>query len=283
MRHTQDPWLYCSVVDSAYDVTRNKAFTSGLDHSVKIWDIAGDGSTMNLYGTWHHDGVVNLVKTSPHSAKIATASDVVRDAIRVYDLAQGLAPEQTPFVRYSGDKANEQSLEEIGEWAYYPATIQWGKASEVADHLLVGYSPRSFDVHKEIPEDKRDSGDLCLWNTVTGASIALSCKLNVFEVAWHPSQAIFFAGTSAGGVPERHARTQVRIFAKGADGGFHAIKSLDCPALDINEILVRPNSAVSSYVTASCTDGKTYVWDSAREEHPFLVLAHGSMLFAVLC
>jgi hypothetical protein len=37
----------------------------------------------------------------------------------------------------------------------------------------------------------------------------------------------------------------------------------------------RPNSLIESYVTASCTDGNTYVWDTAQGDDPIHVLGHG--------
>jgi hypothetical protein len=37
----------------------------------------------------------------------------------------------------------------------------------------------------------------------------------------------------------------------------------------------RPNSYSFSYITAGCTDGKTYVWDTARGDKPIHVLRHG--------
>lgn len=36
----------------------------------------------------------------------------------------------------------------------------------------------------------------------------------------------------------------------------------------------RPNSIVHCYVTASCTDGNTYVWDSALSDKPMHILSH---------
>ena len=40
--------------------------------------------------------------------------------------------------------------------------------------------------------------------------------------------------------------------------------------------LPRPNSAISCFITASCTDGTTYVWDTARGDNPFHALRHGN-------
>jgi len=37
----------------------------------------------------------------------------------------------------------------------------------------------------------------------------------------------------------------------------------------------RPNCYTYSYITAGCTDGKTYVWDTARGDRPIHILHHG--------
>jgi hypothetical protein len=50
----------------------------------------------------------------------------------------------------------------------------------------------------------------------------------------------------------------------------------ECPALDINDITFCPMN--SYYVTASCTNGVTYVWDYRRRDQVLLELPHGEPL-----
>ncbi|KAF7593159.1 hypothetical protein BBP40_011872 [Aspergillus hancockii] len=50
----------------------------------------------------------------------------------------------------------------------------------------------------------------------------------------------------------------------------------ECPALDINDVSFCPNH--SSYVTASCTDGITYVWDNRNPDTVLHKLQHGDPL-----
>jgi hypothetical protein len=47
------------------------------------------------------------------------------------------------------------------------------------------------------------------------------------------------------------------------------------PCLYIHLIVHRPNSSIQCYVTASCTDGNTYVWDTAQGDRPIHTLGHG--------
>ena len=47
----------------------------------------------------------------------------------------------------------------------------------------------------------------------------------------------------------------------------------NCPARDINDVTI-----ASRMVTASCTDGSTYVWDQRNPTKPLHILAHGKPL-----
>ncbi|KAI8955880.1 WD40 repeat-like protein [Xylaria longipes] len=277
---SQDPWLFTSVVSSDYDPSCDLAFTSSFDRTVKVWKPA-DGAMLAL-GTWEHDGRVNFVVTSKNSmGTVATAADVPTEAVRVYHLDRSNIS-SSRYDSYSCTRVHDEDYVPSDKWAYYPAAIRWGLAPSVKHLLLIGYSPRSpTGEEHEIPEDKRDTGELCLWDTVTRTQVRVSSAKtqNVFEVAWHPSRASFAAATSASKALERTdelCRTQVRIFEMNHETGqYGSIKTLDCAAIDINELSIMPNCLLYSYVAASCTDGKVYVWDTAGSDLPMCVLEHG--------
>ncbi|KAH6848380.1 hypothetical protein B0I37DRAFT_377485 [Chaetomium sp. MPI-CAGE-AT-0009] len=286
MRQSQDPWLYSSVVSSDYDEAHDRAFTCSFDRTVKIWKVEKSGLSMNLLGEWKHDGNVNFVAASKHeSGIVATAADVAADAVRIYNIdATNIS--RTPFRPHSCSRVTDERGNEVSteKWAYYPATMQWGLAPNVRHLLLVGYSPRSrTGDDSDIPELRRDSGELCLWDGVTGERwrVTSATTQNVFEVLWHPSQDSFIAATSPLGLDlEPSVRTQIRIFRPADKDEFGVkayspIKTLDCTAIDINELTIMPNSFSYCYVTAGCTDGNTYVWDTARGDKPIHVLRHG--------
>ncbi|KAL2160234.1 hypothetical protein VTH06DRAFT_1407 [Thermothelomyces fergusii] len=286
MRRSQDPWLYASVVSSDYDAAHDRAYTSSFDQTVKIWKAEPSGASMALVGEWRHDGNVNLVAVSKHeSGMVATAADVAADAVRVYDVDPADIS-RSRFRTYSCSRVTDEKGKEVSteKWAYYPATMQWGRAPNVRHLLLVGYSPRSrTGDDNDIPEDRRDSGELCLWDGITGERWRLTAATtqNVFEVLWHPTQDSFIAATSPLGLDlEPSVRTQIRVF-RPADRdqfgikAFSPIITLDCPAVDVNELTIMPNSFSFCYVTAGCTDGNTYVWDTALGDKPIHVLRHG--------
>lgn len=278
MRQSQDPWLYSSVVSSDYDETHCRAFTSSFDKTVKVWEVEDDGSAMKVTATWHHDGNVNFVCSAKDgSGRVATASDVPSQAVRVYTIDKDVRSSSYQAFSCSRTDANDSA-----KWAYYPATMQWGRAPGTEHLLAVGYSPRALsgDDH-DIPEDKRRTGEIALWDTILGRRVPIltASTANVFEILWHPDREGFIAATTRqglSGADNATTQTQIRLFHYDHDQGAYTEKqSLDCPARDINELTVMPNSAAQMYITAACTDGKVYVWDTALGDRPIHVLQHG--------
>jgi WD40 repeat protein len=299
MRQSQSPWLYSSVVYSDFSRENGWAYTASFDGTVKIWKVSEPGDSMKLLGSWQHDGNVNFVVVSKHE-KVATAADVSVNSVRVYEInpADVSASSYKTYGHRIGGADFE--LEETDKWAYFPATIHWGLADQSKHHLLVGYSPRSLSTDdNDIPEERRNTGAMRLWNTLTDAEVAMSASVvqNVFAVQWHPTRPVFVVATS---VPRQHPdhriQTQIRVFALSINSSelikfreehytiahnfslsefYTSQQILDCFSSDINELTIRPNSLFYSYITASTTDGKVYVYDTARGDLPIHVLEHG--------
>ncbi|KAI1278615.1 WD40 repeat-like protein [Xylaria sp. FL0933] len=283
---SQDPWLFTSVVSSDYDPCWDLAFTSSFDKTVKVWK-AENGSIV-VQGTWNHEGRVNFVVASKNgTGTIATAADVPTEAVRVYHPDHSNISD-SPYDSYSCTRVHDEDYVPSEKWAYYPAAIRWGLAANVNHLLLIGYSPRSPTGEDHlIPEDKRKSGELCLWDTrkKTQVKVNSAKTQNVFEVAWHPSRAAFAAATSASQALEKTdqtPRTQIRLFEVNKENQYSAIKTLDCAAVDINELAIIPNSVLYSYVAAGCTNGKVYVWDTSASDWPMCVLEHGDPIEELL-
>ncbi|KAF4777085.1 WD repeat domain-containing protein [Colletotrichum scovillei] len=285
MRESQSPWLYSSVVSSDYDRINNRAYTSSFDKTVKVWKVDDRGANMEALGTWEHAGNVNFVAVSKHeSGMVATAADVPTQAVRVYRVDNDNVS-RSPYQVYTGSRTWDEGNEETTatqKWAYFPATMQWGLAEGVQHLLLVGYSPRSLTGDdNDIPDEKLNTGEICLWNCLTGEKIKVltASTQNVFEVVWHPTLPSFIVATSpAGLMVDDETLTQIRIFRPSltpeGDTAFGEMQCLDCPAKDINELTIKPNSVLCSYVTAACTDGKVYVWDTSRGDKPIHALRH---------
>lgn len=287
MRRSQDPWLYASVVSADYDAEHGRAYTSSFDGTVKVWAVARDGSAMEAVATWQHGGNVNFVAAARDgSGRVASAADVPCDAVRVYTVRPDDVG-RSPYVALSCSRAAAGGGSGSGPgsgspgWAYFPAALQWGRAPAAAHLLLVGYSPRSLaNDDGDIPDDKRDTGEIVLWDAARGRRIPVltATTANVFEVAWHPSLPRFAVATSPCGLTTEHGvRTQVHLFEPDShDGAYREHQKLDCRAADINELAMQPNSLRHAYVAAGCTDGNVYVWDTAQGDAPVHVLRHGA-------
>lgn len=282
MRQSQDPWLYSSVVSSDYDPVHKRAYTSSFDRTVKVWRTDDSGKLMECLATWHHDGNVNFVVAAKDgSGRVASGADVPTRAVRIYTVDENNIT-ASPYNTISCTRTDAGDAE---KWAYYPATMQWGKGPACQHILAVGYSPRSIDGDdSQIPDDKHNSGEIMLWDANCACRIPLmtATAANVFEVVWHPVLERFIAATSPCGLNVEHgARTQVHIFQRDRERiepSYCEYQSLDCPASDINELTFMPNSLIHAYVTAACTDGKVYVWDTAHPSDPIHVLKHAQSL-----
>lgn len=280
MRTTQDPWMYEPVASTAHCDYSGLTFTASFDKTVKVWSLMEDGSSMILEGTWEHDNRVNFVATSKHHDRVATASESMTDAVRVY-LVDEDSISHSSYDSFCGNKASTQG-EEIRrreKWSYKPSTIQWG-ATEVTSHLLlVGWSPRSDSGDdSDIPEASRNTGELCVWNSGKGETVPINSThvQNVFEVLWHPTKSSFLAATSPSGTFDvDRTKTQIRLFGLNSIGtAFINTRTFDCPGSDINELTIMPTSIEDCYVTVSCTDSCTYVYDSKAGDQPIHVLQH---------
>ncbi|XDG03352.1 hypothetical protein ABKA04_002967 [Annulohypoxylon sp. FPYF3050] len=293
MRESQDPWLYTSVVSSDYDPRTGWLFTSSFDHTVKVWSPTKTHiSGITLVHKWQHEGRVNFVVTNKCDgiSKVATAADVPENAVRVYHPHSHQDIPGYDYTEFTCKRVHGEDYVPSDKWAYFPSAIRWGIEQSVNHLLLVGYSPRSFNGDdNDIPEEKQKTGELCLWDTNTNTEVKVNSAAtsNVFEVAWHPYRPSFAVATSASLSSEKieeHIRTQIRLFEPNETGQYGVVKTLDCPAIDINEIAIRPNSVLYSYIAAGCTDGKVYIWDSARSEDddPICVLKHGDPVEEIL-
>ena len=287
MRQSQEPWLYSSVVSSDYDPVHKRAYTSSFDKTVKVWKLNDENKVMELLATWYHQGVVNFVAAAKDgSGRVATAADTPSEAVRIYTVNPDNIADST-YQSFSCSRTRTSEFEAAGpqNWAYYPATMQWGIAPAAQHLLAVGYSPRSITSDDDdIPEDKQNTGEVTLWDANAGERIPVTTATaaNVFDITWHPNLERFVCATSPCGTTLKQGiQTLVHVFRRDRDHPEQAyceFQSLDCAASDINELTYMPYSLHGEYVTAACTDGKVYVWDTARLDDPIHVLTHGDSL-----
>ncbi|EFR01168.1 Rik1-associated factor 1 [Nannizzia gypsea CBS 118893] len=97
-------------------------------------------------------------------------------------------------------------------------------------------------------------------------------SLHISDIKWHPTKPMFIAGCST---PHSSTWTNARSIVRLYDPlrSKHEVSSFQCPALDINEVTFCPSD--DNYITSSCTDNITYVWDRRNPSSILHKLGHG--------
>ncbi|EAW14674.1 WD repeat protein [Aspergillus clavatus NRRL 1] len=153
-----------------------------------------------------------------------------------------------------------------------PTCLAWGTTGSTKNILLAGMSGRSGE------DEVVENGLLTAWHvgeaSVTKRQFQPSSQ-NIFDIKWHPSLPRFATASTVGqSQVSRNTQSVVRVFEPLMWKS--PMIEFECPALDINDITFCPYNL--HYVTASCTDGVTYVWDFRKHDQVLLKLCHGEPL-----
>ncbi|KAJ5722088.1 hypothetical protein N7488_000123 [Penicillium malachiteum] len=257
-----DDRLFTSVTDMQW--VGDQLYTASYDNTVKIWDVTA-GKHPSCLRTLKHDSKVVVMAVSKLNPNlIATGTD----GFGLWSSKQGRTHSyhKLEIVRASRQKAVD----------LVPTSLQWGNTAHTSDFLIGGMTEAGQPEYK-VPLH----GHLQLW--VIGESSVSPQKVspdsqNVFDIKWHPSERRFVAATAysqAMKLPYR-TKTVVQLYDY-VDGSFgvHS-QRFPCPAADINEVTFCPMN--TNYLTASCTDGRTYVWDVRKGDKTVHRLTHGEPL-----
>ncbi|KAL3459867.1 WD40-repeat-containing domain protein [Aspergillus heterothallicus] len=247
-----EPGLFMSV--SSVQWYGDTLYTSSYDRTVKLWDTSRRKAT--CFKTLEHGSQVIVMARSNFAENIlATGTNTI-----------GLW--NTEILQYTElELPRPRSKKDID---LIPTSISWGSNNAVGHFLLAGMS------------DKEDHGvaqhGLLAAFRVCESSIQQENfspnSQNVFDVAWHPVLPTFAAACTAGQQAPRGTRSVVNIYEPLRHN--RRVLDLDCPAQDMNEVVFCPLN--SNYISASCTDGVTYVWDQRNPDEVLHKLQHGAPL-----
>lgn len=262
---TDDPRLFTTV--SSTEWVGDRLYTASFDHTVKVWDTSRGVSCAQ---TLKHDAPVEVMSVSNHFPnRLATGT---RKGFRLWDLDSEGSFRNLDTVRGPAQKNVDLT----------PTNLKWG-TSDATKNLLVGgmvqpsEDPADFHVARY--------GHLALWKLEE--SFVNPIKLspdsqNIFDIKWHPSLPIFGAASTVRDTKSAIPGTQslVNLYTYGSHNSraIHS-HSFSCPAVDINEVTFCPIG--SNLVTASCTDGSTYVWDLRNPGALLHQLQHGDPIHPV--
>ncbi|BCS27511.1 WD repeat protein [Aspergillus puulaauensis] len=246
-----DSRLFMSV--TAVQWFEDTLYTASYDHTVKLWDTSRGKAT--CHKTLKHDSKVIVMARSNFAENIlATGTHM----IGYWD---------TNDAEYTAlELPRARSRKEI---ELVPTSIAWGSSHATKDYLLAGMSDKEDGVAQY--------GLLAAFRfreSSVGPEYFSPNSQNVFDVAWHPTLPIFGAACTAGQQVTRGTRSVVNIYEPLRLKS--RVLELDCPALDMNEVTFCP--ANTNYVSTSCTDGVTYVWDMRNCGEIVHKLKHGAPL-----
>lgn len=257
--NTVDPHLYMSI--TAVQWYGDTLFTASYDNTVKLWDVSSH-SGAHCLRTLHHRSKVQVMARSNFSRNLLATG---AQSFGVWNLDGGTYI-PLDIVRRNHTK----DLELI------PSSLAWGTINATKDILVGGMSgkdPENGDMSRE--------GHMAVWR-VSESSINCEQLLpnaqNVFDITWHPSLPLFATGSAAplmrSSTTAKDTRSVIRVYDPLTLR--RCALEYDCPALDINDVKFCPMD--TNYITASCTDGVTYVWDSRKPSEILHRLEHGEPL-----
>jgi WD40 repeat protein len=258
-----DPYLFTSVSDVKW--VGDRLYTSSFDQTVKIWDATY--ANISCVQTLKHESKVDVTAVSSFDSGIlatGTTSVVVWDA---RDLEN-----PTPTTLYlDRDTRYRPNVN------FTSTALAWGHMPFTKEFLLGGMSGQDGD-------EQSYKGHLGLWRAREASFETMKVSTNtqnINDLKWHSSLPQF---ATASPEDPHNARSKgigtttksiVRIFSLDCNLSkrIPSIMEFSCPALDANEITFCPTDG--RYITASCTDGATYVWDNRKGDRILHELRHG--------
>jgi WD40 repeat protein len=248
-----DSRLYMSV--TALQWFEDLLFSASYDNTVKLWD-ATNHANAHCVKSLHHSSKVQVMARSTSNQNILATGSKSIGLWNIDDASYSPLDITRPYKK---------------DVEMTPTSLVWGGLPATNKILLAGLSEKESHDY-----DLPHGGLLAMWFMHEASMVPVHLtpnSQNVFDIKWHPSLPVFATANSLGphkNPASKDARSVVRTYQP------LVMKSrsmeFDCPALDINDITFCPSDL--NYITASCTDGITYVWDRRRPDQIVHRLEH---------
>ena len=271
MRVTQDPLLYMTVSQVGFSLDGNLMFSAGYDNCVRVWNVASGLDRATLITRLSHKAPVDVMAIGGHGV-LATGSQRTNKSIKIVGYGSGDLGKRISRGSFTSERADNKAEREI-----YPSCLKWGIHGAHSKFLLAGFASNTADGKYSA------YGETCLWNAETGQQLSfIKNTPAVFDCAWNPipsRRASFFAVGSAAPLQgvNRGTHSVVRFYdpATPTWDRYRCTNEFECPAYDMNDIIWCPHD--ENLIGASCTNGKTYLWD-IRKGDLLSTLKHGRSL-----
>lgn len=261
-RNTSDPYLYMSV--TAVQWFEDMLYTASYDKTVKLWDVSSYSGASCIRTLQHQSKVQVMARSHVNANLLATGTDSTLGLWHIGDA----------YSQYWPLVLKRQRLTKSVD--LLPSSLAWGLSSQTKDLLVAGFSGTEAQ-----GGDPCREGYLAMWKVCESSIEFLPLSpnaQNVYDVKSHPILPWFATASSVPPLGSngsgKDVRSLVRIY-EPLDKRRCGIE-LDCPALDINDVTFCPMDRM--YISASCTDGSTYVWDYRNPSKILHQLSHGSPL-----
>lgn len=272
--HLTDPRLFCAIGQVSFGTHHPTLCTAGYDKTVRVWDVTNSKEKPKCRYTLPHDGFVDFAVQMPARSLadpqllVTGQQSRVKPSIQLFGLPEIDAPREELAAAY--EPIASFASERAQRFPVFPSAIEWGPDSFTRRYLLAGFAEHSATALKE------REGHLALWDVTQPRETLLELRNNielVFDVAWQPGRAVIAAATTARNTKnlshQFDTKSVVRTWSPTENAS--RVYELECPARDVNELKFHPTRTL---VTASCTDGRTYVWDFRMVDRILMTLNH---------
>ncbi|KAI7969749.1 hypothetical protein EIK77_006697 [Talaromyces pinophilus] len=261
-------YLYMSV--TAVQWFDDALYTSSYDKTVKIWDVSSYANA-SCQMTLQHNHKVQIMARSPSIANLlATGTD---STLHLWHFDSF---NQTSIDLNYMQQRMTRNPRATKEADFTPSSLAWGLSPATQDLFVAGFSGKSY-----YDGDACREGLLAAWKVAQGSLVPVPLQpnaQNIFDVKSHPFLPWFATGSSVSTMGTngtgRDIRSLVRIYEPSTKP--RCAIEIDCPALDINDVSFCPVDRF--HISASCTDGITYVWDFRKSSQILHKLCHGDAI-----
>ncbi|KAL9620290.1 MAG: hypothetical protein Q9160_005189 [Pyrenula sp. 1 TL-2023] len=260
-----DPWLYQSVSALSWSSSGERLFSASYDETCKVWDVK-DPTSVKCVKTLSHESPVEVMTLSKTPKQLlATGAQSFENSVRVYTPNETGLDECYSLLSLPKGIGQEKKL-----FPHAPTCLQFGCSNISSRFLIAGFASNE----REENGWPAIAGALGFWqiceSNLERRKVTPSSQ-NVFDAVWAPHGPYFATGNAAPPLERKRntIKSQVRIYDAFQS---QRILEFDCMALDMNAITFCEFD--ENYVTASCTENSTYVFDSRRPDQVLHRLQH---------
>ncbi|KIX99328.1 uncharacterized protein Z520_04904 [Fonsecaea multimorphosa CBS 102226] len=254
----QPEYVYRTVSAVRFAPTGHRIYSAGFDNKVRVWDVEDEAFIHCKTEIQFAQRLEVMDVAGEQSALFATGTAGGLKSIRVFftDSDLDVRPQEIRLLRDTEKKP----------LPFSPTCLKFGHA-RTRDWLLAGFG--SDD------DGGFSDGYTAMWKFREASCEQLNFPRGdkfVFHCAWSPSGELFAIGSASDAMSRADTaeHSVVKLYSANQPD---SIARYSCRAKDINDVTID-----YGLVTASCTDGSTYVWDQRQPQKPLHILAHGQPL-----